>query len=475
MARYRNNNLSKSLKDYAVPIIGLVLILILLFSVFSGTNDVQTIQDNKIDNSTDSWETQIELWNQDTKAYIVYANWKKSPIEDNTSFQKWEKIVVESGNVTISFPLFANMKLSENWELLYKEDGSLLLNSWNLWVESMKNIDFAMKYAEVSIPSWDIVNLAQNDLESTIYSIDWEILVTNLAWKSVQIEKWKKIAIKSKDSTSWDLNLDTLKNPIDYFKTTPWFKENNWDKILSDNIDNLSLSSSSWSLEWDNLDNIDSKSLINFENLTDESYSKTNIIDIKWRYSPLKVWKITINNLDTKLNSELWTFSLKWFILQNKVNDIVVKVFDKNKNLISKKVLTIYSSNPSNTSVWNNNIKSKVENFAVKPTDFYIYEPTKTWKITTKSSQITIRWKVTNKEVSSVLVNGYKLKSFNGSTWRYHAFVEQGTLKNWANIYEIKYLDKNWKIIYKEYYSIYKESNTPKKVIKKISDEVKVN
>jgi len=124
----------------------------------------------------------------------------------------------------------------------------------------------------------------------------------------------------------------------------------------------------------------------------------------------------------------------------------------------------------------NNKVNSKLESFDLKPTDFIIYEPTKTWKFTTTLSQVTIRGKVLNKNVDKVLVNDYKLQSYNWSTWRYHAFVDQWTLKEWTNNYEIKYLDKDWKTIYKEYYSIYKEIKEARKAVKKdiISDEAKI-
>ena len=476
MARYRNNNLSKTLKDYAVPIVGLVLILILLFSVFSWDNKQENKETKQNIESQNSIQAPtISLANWDTKAYIIYENGRKEEIKWNSILQKSEKIEVESWKVLVDFPMFAKMNLDEKAELLYKDDWTVVLNSWQIWLEALDNIDLFMKYANVSIPSWAIVNLKQNDLESNIYSISGDILVSNLAWKSAQLHSKEKLTIKSKDATSWDINLDSLKKQLDdYFKLSSWFKENNWDKIIENKevVDNFNSGSlSTWSLLEDNglEKNTD---LISFDNLKDESYVKTDNLNIVGRYDPLKVSKITINNLEAKLNSELGTFSIKWFKLNSKINDLVIKIFDKNWNIISKKILTIYTNKISNSS--NNIISNKVENFPVRATDFIIYEPTTTGKLVTKSSQITIRWKVKNKNVAKVLVNDYRLKSFNWSTWRYHAFVEQGTLKPWANNYEIKYLDKDWNLIYKEYYSIYKEIPKTKQT-KKFSWEAKIN
>ena len=475
MTRYRNNNLSKTLKDYTIPFVWLFLILILLYNFFSWWNPSDN---NTLDTSVVSeklWEVQVSLWNSNSKAYIIYESWKKVEIEDTIFLQKSEKISVESWNINIDFPLFAKMKLREKGELIYKADWTIFLESGNLWVEAMKNIDLFMKFSEISIPSGNIINLSQNELESIVYSIYWDTLVSNLAWNSVKLQNLEKIIIKSKEASSTNNNLDSDKKEIDdYFKLSAWFKENNWDKLLK-NINNEELTGSLLDSNKENLKDL--SKLINFDNITDEEYVKTNIIDLVWRYSTINVWKITINNIEAKLDLELWTFLIKWFSLNSKVNDLVIKIFDKDFNLISKEILTIYTKNSwsiLNTSWIKTN--NTLENFPVRATDFIIYEPSKTWKISTKSNQVTIRWKVTNTKIKSVLVNNYKLKSFNWSTWRYHAFVEQWTLKDWTNNYEIKYLDKNWKLIYKEYYSIYKEL---KKVVntekKKISDESKIN
>ena len=479
MTRHRSNNLSKTLKDYAVPFIGLFLISVLLFSVFLWWNESNDNTDVQWDNiNLSSSEVIVTLDSDKSKAYIIYESWKKVEVENSVSLQKSEKILVESWNVSINFPFFANVRLKENWELLYKDDWSIFLESWNLWIESMKDIEVFMKYANISIDSGSIINLSQNEIESIVYSIDWGSLVSNLAWISTILANLEKITISSKVASDSDIDLELNKKEIDdYFKLSSWFKLNGWDFILN-KVDTSSLS---WSLTWDKkLELTDSSELITFDNITDESYVKTNPVDLVWRYSSLKVWKVTINNIEVKLNNELWTFSLKWFILDSKINDIVVKIYNNDWDLISKKVLTLYSNNwsTSTSTTTVTKVNKTLENYPVKATDFIIYEPTKTGKITTTSSRITIRWKVTNESISSVLVNDYKLKSYNWSTWRYHAFVEQGTLKDGSNNYEIKYLDKDSKLIYKEYYSIYKEIKKEEVLDKDtwlISSEIKIN
>jgi hypothetical protein len=480
MSRNRNSSLSKTLKDYTVPFIGLLLIVVLVYSVFSWPDKEDTNINNNDSSNLEYSDSQVSLDGKDTVAYITYENWKKVKIEGDISIWKSEKVSVESWTITIDFPLVAKMKLPKNWEFIYKEDGSFYLESSDLWVEAIKNIEISMKYANVSLWLWSVSSLNQNEVESTIYSISWDISVSNLAEISSNLENGSKIVIKSINSTLNDIELDNYKEDIDdYFKLSSWFKSNGWESFFIEKQD-LS-TNSTWSL----LIKENITSLITFDNITDESYVESSSIDLKWRYSPTKVSKILIDRKEALLNKQLGVFSLEWLILNNKTNDLVIKIFDENGNIVWKKVLTLYldkvSSNVFNTTktlVWNG-----LENYTAKPTDFIVYEPTKTGKITTTSSRITIRWKVLNKNVKSILVNNYSLKSYNGSTWRYHAFVEQWTLKNWVNTYTIQYLDKDWNIVYKEYYSIFKEKTkvsigiTEKrsKETKLISSEVKVN
>ena len=467
---YRNNNIQKTIKDYAVPLVGLVLILILIFNVFSWDENTTKTENNNqelTNNSIINW-VEITKDNAETKAYITYKNEKKVEIEDKVNLWLWEKIEVESWSISIE-SLDIKARLSQAWELQYKEDWSYFLESGQLWVEALNDIVIYTKYANVKLKTWDVANISQSMVQTDIYAINNNINVTTLYWIDIQLEKWNQLTIKAKDTNSADFNAKENTQKINsYFKLLPWFTQNGWNVLMNEEPKQKS---NSWTLE-----KISIKKIIEFDNLTDESYSKENPLKITWRYDNTKVWEITFNNQKAKLDENLGTFSIT-INLNNKVNDIVVKVFDKNKNKISKDVYTVYSQ-----SSWQrqNNTISKInadlENYKVDATKFIIYQPSTTGKFTTTSWQITIRWKVLDPRVKAVLVNDYKLKSFNWKTWRYHAFTTQWTLKDWANLYEIKYLDKNWKVIYKEYFSIYKKIKQAPKIKKeKISDEAKLN
>ncbi len=445
MPRWRNSSISKVLKDYSVAFIWLFLIIVLIYSFFfSWGNEVYN--EAEIENNSSLNQAQIFLSDENSVAYIIFESWKKVEIKDSIYLNKSERVSVESWNVDISFPLEANMKLSENWDFSYKQDWSFFLDSGDVWIEALKDINVSMKYWDVYFSSDSVWNLKQNEIETGVYSISWNIEVSNLAWISTDLENWYKIDIRNNVASSNDVDLNSLKEEIDdYFRLSSWFKLNWWPELLKD------VETNTWSLM-----ELDTSSLINFDNVKDEGYADSNPIDLKWRFSPNKVWKITINSKEVKMDKDLGIFWLQGLTLSKQTNDFVVKIFDQENNILAKKVLTLYSNSPIGGNGLNNNSSAWLENYSVNQSDFVIYEPTTTWKLTTTSSRVTIRGKVSNKDVASVRVNDYTLKSYNGSTWRYHAFVEQDTLKDWANNYEIEYLNSKWEVIYKEYFSIFK-------------------
>jgi hypothetical protein len=57
-----------------------------------------------------------------------------------------------------------------------------------------------------------------------------------------------------------------------------------------------------------------------------------------------------------------------------------------------------------------------------------------------------------------VEVNGFKLASFNWSTWRYHAFERFETLEAGTNQYRVDYYGVDGNVVYTDYYTIVKKA-----------------
>ena len=95
---------------------------------------------------------------------------------------------------------------------------------------------------------------------------------------------------------------------------------------------------------------------------------------------------------------------------------------------------------------------------------------------TTYGDFLTIYWALSAKWIANVSVNGYTLKSYNGSTWRYHASELNNNLSVGTNVYEVKYYNAEWNVVYTNHFTIIKKSNEPAAVEEETySDEASVN
>jgi len=468
MTQYRRgrSSIPKPLKDYAVPLLALFLILIIIYNVFSGNDEKTSTQDtNQSIEVQNDWILLSFSWDN-TKVAIEYAGWDRKDIEDNTALYKWEKIIVKDWAVSFLLPGKAELDLDKLWIVKYKEDWNLYLESSNLWIKAIDDVNISMKFANVSLKKWTIVNLNQNDVESSVYVLDWLAEVSNLAWVSTVVWKWQKVWVLVQDASDKDIDLANLKTDLDdYFKLSDWFIKNNWDYYLqSTNQEETEEKTSTGNLS------ISSKNIyVSFNNISDEAYISSDIIDITWKILNDNVWKITLADKQADIKEDK-TFTIKGVELENKTNDLVFRVYNDAWELLSKFVYTIYntSSNKQAEKSW----AFKVTNYDIDASKFVFTSPSTTWTYSTYDDFVTIRWSVPQWMVGKVEVDWYTLKSFNGITWRYHARVEYNNLKVGTNQYEIKYYDKNGKLIFKNYYTIILKS---KKLDQKVvSDEAKL-
>lgn len=460
MSNRRNNNkVTKNLKDYAVPLIWLVIILIIVFNIFSwGSSETKTIE-SIVQNENTSW---LSLsFDASLDADIINNWWNTKVSESNKNLSKWDKLRVNSWNLLIDFPSVWKLNLDKNWELEYTKNWEISLDSSYLWINTIKSLNVKMKYANVSIWENSTVSLDQNEVGSTVYLLNWTVNVSNLVWKNIVLEKWEKITIQEKMSSSQDVDLSFEKwLTKDYFEWTEWYSKNNGDLYMnvSWSLD-LNLTSTwelTWSWEENTKINNSSDELIVVDNPTwDEAFSETSTIDIEWTILDENIAEITINWIKTKINKETNKFSLKNFWLDKKTNDLVYKVFNENKDVLWKYVKTIYYQwwqDDSVSTTWFN-----VENFSVDALEFKFTRPSSEWIYTTYEDTVSIYWETPKGIIKKVRVNWYQLKSFNWSSWRYHASIANNNLKEWSNVYEIKYYWEWDKLVYKNTFTIIKK------------------
>lgn len=90
----------KSIKDYILPIISVIFILVLFISVLSwGGNETG----NKVVNNS---LVKLGLGSDTTEAYLIWAKWSKDKIDSNiASISQWEKIQVKRMSNKLRFSL----------------------------------------------------------------------------------------------------------------------------------------------------------------------------------------------------------------------------------------------------------------------------------------------------------------------------------------------------------------------------------
>jgi len=461
MVRIRRNKVSKTLKDYLVPLIWVLFIIIIIINSMSSHNKSKSNIWNE--NTT---PIEVNTKNSGTQAYIVYSGDSKKKIDWNISLYKWEKVLVKEWSVSLKYLYGIDLILNRLWELKYQSDWKLSLFSSDLWINTKTILDINMRYAKIHISKDSVLSLSQNEVWSTIYLLSWKVEISNLVWKNTFLTSWQKITISRLDASNNNVDFSSQKDNIDnFFKSSDWFIKNSWDLYLQNNSIKEKTKTWSWKIDINN-----TKSLISITSFKDEERVNISNIDINWKYVNSNIFLITINGKTIKINDKDKTFSYKWFSLENTINDIIVKIYDKDRNLLWKKLYTIYLwETKINTS---NNIWFKVKTFNLDASGFKFTAPTTSWEYITYDTFVTIKWSVPSGIVSKIVVNDYKLNSFNWVTWRYHARTDYNNLKTWTNIYEVKYYKKDWSLLYKNNYIIIKKVKGKKKII---SDEVKTN
>ncbi len=471
--RNRRNSNVKNIKDYIVPIITFGLIFILIYLAFSGSDWEGTkSSSDKTVIIQDSNAIIIDLDGKDTKAIIVNENDKKTVIWNGDAINPGETVMVEKGSISFSIPNEAKFSLNKNGELQYAKNSELSLRSSALWVESKNDLELSMKFAKVKIGKDSVVNFEQNEVSSTIYLLKWTVEIENLSWVSTFLSQGKQLKISNKDASKDDVDLVALKEDFDdYFKISDWYLKNNGSVALSSTSENvLSEKSATWTnLLWENNSTLSgsiekrkaltTSNLLSFDKIYDEGSVTTPLTTISWKFVEDNIASIEIQGQKVNINNETKTFSVANIDTSKQSNDIIIKVLDAWDNVIAKYLYTLYYSSGKAESNTNGFAKINAKAYPVNNSDFIVSIPT-VKKGSTFSSENTFYGTVKNPDVSAVLVNGYRLKTFNGKTFRYHAYSRFKTLWEWVNNYEIKYLWKDWKVILKKYVTINKKTKS---------------
>lgn len=451
-----NNNFQiwKNIKDYSIPLVVIIIILLLIINFIFSSWKKDSNKENKNGLS-------ISLDSPDSEAYVQYPWDYKKKIEAGLSLYKWEKIIVKTGTLTIREKNIGEYRLNKLWELKYNENGSFSLFSSDVWVKNKNPITIDMRFASLNIWENSILNLTQNDVLSTIYLLDGFVEVSNLAGKNTVLAPWQKIMIARTDAAKEDIDIALQKEDIDdYFKASDWFIKNNGESYL---VEEKNSSGTGKTLSWAT-NNEDM--LIHFSDLEDEQTVSEENISINGTFDNEEIADIILWNIKAKIDKQEKTFSFSQVSLDKKVNDLIFKVYNQDEVVVWKYVYTIYSTiweeNTANVSDKEDDEENNpfdVKNYSLDSTNFKFISP-KQNPYTTSDDVVMIEWMVPSKTVAKIEVNDFVLTKFvpNWAYWKYYANKDFWNLKEWLNVYEVKYYNASWKMIYKNAFSIIKST-----------------
>lgn len=458
----RRSPVAKNIKDYLVPIVWGILMLILLISIFTWWDEKTSIQ------------TENQLWisvmmdTSNTESFVIYPWQDKVQITEKISLFKWEQLIVKEGSLSLDIPELWNARVWKLGEIKFNENWSFTHTSGKVWFNTIWNLDVNTKFASIKMWENTHVSLDQNEMASTIYALSWIVEVVNLAGENILLLPGEKISISRLDANNSDVDMKSLKDEIDdLFKNDDWYVLNNGDKYL--NIKNTS--SESETQTWSTLISNNSRVLI-FDNIEDEANISSDSLTITGKYNNESIVKISLNNTQAKINKENKSFTFENIDASSAQNDFVFRAYDDAWDVLEKKLITLYyngwKTNSNTATFWDTKTYNDID-----ASQFTFTEPSNFPTFSTKSSEVTIKWAVLNKNVAIVKINWYQLNSYNQTygTWRYYAFERFNTLANGSNVYEVKYYDNNNKLMYTNNYTIVKKTDQPIKKDPIISDE----
>lgn len=448
MAR-RRNAVTKNIKDYIVPIIGVLIVLMILISLFSGGEEnVEVQKENQVGIT-------LNLDSPSTQATIEYSNGDEIEAADQWALMKGESINVSNGSLVLDIPEVGDARVSRLGIVDYNADGSFTHSSWNFWVNTTAPLNVKMKFARVKMGENSHVSMSQNEMASTVYVISGFVEVENLVGKNALILPGEKVSITTINASNQDLDVKAQKEQIDdVFKNDEWYILNRWDYYA-----NLGNQEETEDNQSDNESNVpqtsnNSSRILVFDTIRDEANIDASSISVTGNYVDENVVKITANGQEATLNTQNKSFSFEKISTAKYQNDIVFRAYDDAEDVLEKKLITLYylAGESTGESGWYN-----LQNYEnVDASQYSFTAPSANTTYTTNVGEVTIQGTVTNPEIAKVLVNGYQLNSYSQEygTWKYHAFNRFNTLSKWTNVYDVEYLDANDNVVYTNRYNI---------------------
>lgn len=398
----------------------------------------------------------LRLTDSTSSAQIISENNKQKDVNANTPLVSHDLVEMKNGTGKIAF--LANEKnvlsLNTGTKIRYLDDqwgkSNFRLENKDVWIQSdTAVVTLDLIGLTLTPSSTTVMNVSKNELFTTITVLQWSASLNLngtpleiIAGKQLNYSTLKPLTIDDLTARLSPINPDTL--------TSEWMKINNASAYMGTTTDTtVSNTASQGTTGW---------SLVLFDSPIDESTVEAKTVSVTGRVLSTTVARLVINGTPATIDPAKQTFSLGSITLTARENNIVYRTFDVSGGLLSKGVITVYTTAnglPSGTSS-GTSTRAQVETY--KPdTRFKIIAPSSDF-YETRETKVRIEWRVTASTASYITINDFKLSSFkpNGTSWYYFANQQFGNMQEGVNTYTIRYFDNSDNEIYKHIFVIKK-------------------
>lgn len=415
---------------------------------------------------TTSWKDDTVGWltvSGSWKIVITNTNGKKRDVELSDIYSSSDSLVsILSGNAHITgnnLDVWADKWAEISYENINSSGSILSITQWRSWIEGGWDSLVRLKHIDLALSEWSIVLVEQQRIYSIAYILKWNAQVRASGSRDYSLSAGKGIKVSQSDLINPWTSLASLSDAIDdSIKQNPFFISRNGQEILEKNIVKIEtgsvvpaissgiilLQTSTWG-----------KSLL-ITSPIDGSVVVGTSLKVEGKVLNPLITRVMINDREALINKQSQSFSLVWIPITNDTIDIVYKGYNEGGNILERGVLTVYSEEKKQGTD-----KLVPTTFPTSDKTFRILSPSENPYKTTFNS-VTVSWSVPKNTVDYITVNNFRLKKFisNGSTWYYYANTSYGTMKEWFNLYEIKFYDANNTLLSTQLFTIIKEWDT---------------
>lgn len=406
---------------------------------------------------------------EQSEIYVYMSGDSKKQISESTKMYSTDnRVAVVDGEAEVTIDgTSSKLYLDKGTELKYSgvangKQSFEVTNSY-AWVEtSAADMDITLKSTKVSVNSDSVLIVSQNAIASNVYILKGGAMVSTPSSSST-IGVGQQLTILKNEADSNTFKIADKIEPIsDFIKTIDLYTRHNGDSYLSlptgTGSGQVSASGTTTTGTGSSASTNTSKNgkIISITYPEDESTVDKTTINIEGTVSGDLVEKITINDKEASFNKTEKTFVFKDFSVENNMNNIVYKAFDKDSGLIYKGLLTVYLSKKASKDTA---AKPSVTTYPISDKDFRIIAPTDN-PYKTSDDVVRIEGQVNKGAVKYITINDFRLSKFPqfGTSWYYFANKDYGTMNDGINLYTIKYYGENDTLLSTNLFTIVKEA-----------------